>query len=257
MNVITDSWYMMVRSLSHIARSPFIIAINLVQPILWMLLFSSVFANIIHIPGFAADSYIDFLSPGIVVMSTLMAGSYAGMGMLADYKQGVLNRFLVTPVHRASIIIGSLLQNVVTMVIQALIMIVLALIIGARFEGGISGILILILCSVLLGIAFGALSMALAITIRKEEGLTSAVAFSTMPLLFLSGLFMPMQLVPGWMQTLASFNPVNWAIEAGREALTATGSWEVVLLYMGYLIIFAVITICLAALAFRRYQRSV
>lgn len=257
MNVITDSWYMMVRSLSQIARSPFIITINLVQPILWMLLFSSVFANIVHIPGFAADSYIDFLSPGIVVMSTLMAGSYAGMGILADYKQGVLNRFLVTPVHRASIIIGSLLQNVVTLVVQALIMIGLALAMGARFEGGISGIIILILCSILLGIAFGALSMALAITVRKEEGLTSAVAFSTMPLLFMSGLFMPLQLVPGWVQTLASFNPVNWAIEAGREALAATSDWGSVLLYIGCLLIFAIITIWLAIRAFHRYQRSV
>ncbi|UUI03559.1 ABC transporter permease [Oceanobacillus jeddahense] len=256
MNVIMDSWYMMRRNLSHIVRSPFIIAINLVQPILWMLLFSTVFANIVHMPGFAASSYIDFLSPGIVVMSTLMAGSYAGMGIIADYKQGVLNRFLVTPVHRSFIIIGSLVQNVVTLVIQSFMMIGIALIMGARFEGGISGIALLILCSVLLGIAFGALSIALAITIRKEEGLTSAVAFSTMPLLFMSGLFMPLQFVPGWMQIVASLNPVNWAIEAGRGALTANNDGNI-LFYIAYLLIFAIIAIYLAVYAFKRYQRSV
>src|SRR5690625_933160 len=256
MNIMRDSSYMTIRNLRRIARSPFIIAINLVQPMIWMFLFSTVFTNIVKIPGFGTDSYINFLSPGIVVMSAMTAGSYAGMGIISDYKQGVLNRFLVTPVHRSSIVIGSLLQNVVTMVIQAFIMIGLALLIGARFEGGISGIAILILCSVLLGLSFGALSIAFAITIRKEEGLTSIVSFSTMPLLFMSGLFMPLQLVPRWMETLASFNPVNWAIEAGRGALTVSNDWSV-WLNVGYLIIFAVIAVCLAVYAFQRYQRSV
>jgi ABC-2 type transport system permease protein len=190
------------------------------------------------------------------VMSTLMSGSYAGMAMIVDYKQGVLNRFLVSPVQRSSIIFGPLLQNAVTMVIQALIMILLALAIGARFTGGISGVLVLIVCSVLLGVAFGALSMALALIVRKEEGLTSAVAFFTMPLMFLSGLFMPLDLVPGWIQTLAKFNPVNWAIEAGREALAANADWGSVLIHTGYLTLFLVLSSWLATQAFRHYQRS-
>lgn len=256
MNIMMDSWYMTIRKLRQVAHSPFIIAINLIQPILWMLLFSSVFTSIVEIPEFRENSYIDFLSPGIVVMSTMTAGSYAGMGVISDYRQGVLNRFLVTPVYRSSIIIGHLLQNIVTLVIQALIMIGLAFVIGARFEGGTSGIAILILSSVLLGLSFGALSIAFAITVRKEEGLTSIVAFSTMPLLFISGLFMPLQLVPGWMQTLSSFNPVNWAIEAGRGALIGSTD-ESVWSYIICLVIFAVIAIWLAIYAFQRYQRSV
>lgn len=256
MNIMIDSSYMMMRNLRQIARSPFIIAINLIQPILYMLLFSSIFTNVVQIPGFEADAYIDFLSPGIVVMSTLTAGSYAGMGILSDYRQGVLQRFLVTPIHRSSIIIGFLSQHVVTLMIQASIMIGLAFVMGARFEGGISGIAILLLCSVLLGVSFGTLSIACAITIRQEEGLTSIVAFSTMPLLFMSGLFMPLQLVPNWIQTLAGFNPVNWAIEASRGALTLSSDGSM-WLPIGYLIIFTIVALGIATYAFHRYQRSV
>lgn len=257
MSLFMDSWYMMVRYLRGISRSPFAIGMTLIQPILWMLLFSSLFSSIIHIPGFSADAYIDFLSPGIVVMSTLMAGSYAGMGMIGDYRQGVLNRFLVSPVHRPALIFGPLLQNVVTMSLQASIMIVLALLIGARFEGGILGILMLIMCSVLLGVSLGALSMALGLLIRKEEALTSAVGFTAMPLMFLSGLFLPIELAPGWMQTMASFNPVHWATEAGREALGSEISWGFVMARIGYLFILLIFSSWLATRAFRRYQRSV
>src|SRR5699024_745231 len=171
MNIMMDSSYMTIRNLRRVARSPFIIAINLVQPILWMFLFSTVFTNIVKIPGFGTDSYINFLSPGIVVMSAMTAGSYAGMGIISDYKQGVLNRFLVTPVHRSSIVIGSLLQNVVTIVIQAFIMIGLALLIGARFEGGISGIAILILYSVSLGLSFRALSIVFDFAFRRGKSI--------------------------------------------------------------------------------------
>ena len=254
MDAILHSWFLMIRNLSYMVRSPFIIGMNIIQPVLWMLLFSAVFQNIVEIPGFTASSYIDFLSPGIVVMSTLMAGSYAGLGLLVDYNQGVLNRFLVTPVHRVSIIIGSLLQHAVTLTVQGFIMIGLAMLLGAEFNGG--GIIVLIFCAVILGIAFGALSMALAITIRQEEALTSAVAFSTMPLLFLSELFMPLDLVPNWMAALAGFNPVNWAIAAGREALMTSGGWSDVWLSICYLLSFAFISIGLAILVFHRYQKN-
>src|SRR5699024_12007276 len=88
MNIMMDSSYMTIPNLRRVARSPFIIAINLVQPILWMFLFSTVFTNIVKIPGFGTDSYINFLSPGIVVMSAMTAGSYAGMG---DRKSTRLN----------------------------------------------------------------------------------------------------------------------------------------------------------------------
>lgn len=256
MNFLSHSWFMTIRHLRNTSRMPFVIFMNLIQPILWLVLFSSLFESIVNIPGFSGSSYITFLAPGIIVMNTFSAGSYAGMSMIADDTRGVLSRFLVSPANRSALIIGPLAQNAVTMVIQALIMILLSLALGARFAGGIPGILILIICGVLVGVGFGALSLALALLIRKEQGLMSAVGFAMMPLMFLSGLFMPLDLVPGWIQTVAHFNPVNWAGIAGREALGSHVDWTLILTHSGYLLAFVVISIWLATRAFRKYQHA-
>ena len=256
MSILSHSWFITVRQLRNISRMPFVIFMNLIQPILWLVLFSSVFSNIVNIPGFSSSSYITFLAPGIVVMSTFSAGSYAGMSIISDDTRGVLSRFLVTPIHRSALILGPLAQNTITMIIQGLIMILLSLALGAKFAGGISGILILIICSVLVGVGFGALSMALALLIRKEEGLMSAVGFAMMPLMFLSGLFMPLDLVPRWIQVTANFNPINWASIAGREALGANIDWALILSHSGYLLTFVLVSIWLATKAFRKYQHA-
>ncbi|WP_416150668.1 ABC transporter permease [Salipaludibacillus sp. HK11] len=257
MKLLADSWYMTERNLRGVSRSPFLIGINLFQPILWLLLFSSLFSSIVDIPGFTSSSYLEFFSPGIVVMSTLLSGGFVGMSIIVDLNQGVLNRFLVSPVRRSSLIIGPLMQNTVTMGIQGLIIIVLALLMGARFPGGITGIFILLIVSVLLGMGFGALSIALSLVIQKEEGLISTANLMTMPLIFVSSLFMPIDLVPNWIKNIALFNPVNWAIEAGREALGASANWNLIITNVIYLNVFLLLAMLLALQVFKRYQKMI
>ena len=96
---LTHSWFMTTRHLRNLARQPWWIAITLVQPIIWLLLFGAVFKATADIPGFAADSYVDFLTPGIVVMTAAFAGGWAGMGVIEDLNRGVIDRFLVSPVE--------------------------------------------------------------------------------------------------------------------------------------------------------------
>ena len=91
---LTHSWFMTTRHLRNLARQPWWIAITLVQPIIWLLLFGAVFKATADIPGFAADSYVDFLTPGIVVMTAAFAGGWAGMGVIEDLNRGVIVRFL-------------------------------------------------------------------------------------------------------------------------------------------------------------------
>jgi ABC-2 type transport system permease protein len=257
MNILSHSWFITLRHLQNVSRMPFVIFMNLIQPIVWLLLFSSLFSNIINIPGFSTDSYLTFLAPGIVVMSTLIAGSYAGMGMIGDHTRGVLSRFLVSPAKRSALILGPLAQNAVTMVIQALIMILLSMILGAEFSGGIIGISILIACGVMVGLGFGALSIAVALLLKNEQGLMAISGFATMPLMFISGLFIPLDLVPDWIHNLAQFNPVNWAGQSGQEAITANVDWGLVLTHLGFLMVFVIVSILLATLAFGRYQKSI
>jgi ABC-2 type transport system permease protein len=246
---------MTIRHLRELWRQPWYVAITLVQPIVWLLLFGALFERVVEIPGFGGH-YSDFLTPGIVVMTALFTAGWLGMGVIEDLNRGVLDRFLVSPVSRASIIGGRLGQLALTIVIQSVIVIALGLAVGARFPGGIAGVAVLITASVLLAWAVGALSIGLALVARQEETLIGAVQFVVLPATFLSAGLMKQELAPGWVQSIARFNPVNWAVDGGREALGASPDWIVVLSRLGLLASLAVVCGWVATRAFRAYQAS-
>ena len=254
---LTHTWFMTARHLRNLARQPWWIAITLVQPVIWLLLFGAVFKATADIPGFAADSYVDFLTPGIVVMTAAFAGGWAGMGVIEDLNRGVVDRFLVSPVRRGALICGRLVQLAIVSLIQSLIVIVLGLAVGARFPGGVTGLAVLVTCSALLGASLGALSNGMALLARKEETVIAASNFVLLPLTFLSSAFMQRDLIPGWVQQVARYNPVEWTVQAGREALTATPDWGLVLSRIGLLSDLAAACTWLATRAFRAYQRSI
>jgi ABC-2 type transport system permease protein len=256
-NALADSWFMTVRHLRNLFRQPAWIAISLIQPVVWLLLYGALFRKIVEIPGFGADSYIDFLTPGIVVMTCLFSAGWSGMGLIDDLDRGVVDRFLVSPASRGSLIAGRLIQGAMVGVIQALIIIVLGLLVGATYPGGIAGLTALTVCAVLLGTAIGALSNGVALLSRREETMIAVSNFVLLPLTFLSSVFMAQALMPQWMQDVAQYNPVNWAVQAGRAALAANGDWSIVFSRMGYLAIFTVVCTWLATRAFRVYQRSI
>ena len=256
-NAFADSWFMTVRHLRNLFRQPAWIAISLIQPVVWLLLYGALFRKIVEIPGFGSNSYIDFLTPGIVVMTCLFSAGWSGMGLIDDLDRGVVDRFLVSPASRGSLIAGRLIQGAMVGVIQAVIIIVLGLIVGATYPGGMAGLAALTVCAVLLGTAIGALSNAIALLSRREETMIAVSNFVLLPLTFLSSVFMAQALMPGWMQSVAQYNPVNWAVQAGRQALATNGDWSIVFSRMGYLVIFTVISTWLATRAFRVYQRSI
>ena len=256
-NALADSWFMTVRHLRNLFRQPAWIAISLIQPVVWLLLYGALFRKIVEIPGFGADSYIDFLTPGIVVMTCLFSAGWSGMGLIDDLDRGVVDRFLVSPASRGSLIAGRLIQGAMVGVVQAVIIIVLGLIVGASYPGGIAGLTALTVCAVLLGTAIGALSNGVALLSRREETMIAVSNFVLLPMTFLSSVFMAQALMPQWMQDVAQYNPVNWAVQAGRAALAANGDWGIVFSRMGYLAVFTVVCTWLATRAFRVYQRSI
>ena len=190
-------------------------------------------------------------------MTCLFSAGWSGMGLIDDINRGVVDRFLVSPASRGSLISGRLLQGAVVGVIQSAIIIVLGLIIGASYPGGLVGMIALTVCAVLLGTSIGALSNAVALLSRKEETMIAVSNFILLPLVFLSSVFMAQALMPGWMQSVAKYNPVNWAVQAGREGLTASPDWGVVLTRMGWLALFTIVCTWLATRAFRVYQKSI
>jgi ABC-2 type transport system permease protein len=257
LDLTRHSWYMALRWIRALLRQPWFVAITLVQPVIWLLLFGALFKKVVDIPGFGGGSYIDYLAPGIVVMTALFSSGWNGMGMINDLEQGVVDRFLVSPARRLPLILGPLVQGAISIAIQSLIVVGLALIVGASFPGGVLGVIVLILCAVLLGTAMGAFSNGIALLARKEETLIGAVNFIILPLTFLSSAFMKQTLAPQWIQDVAKFNPVNWAVQAGREALAASPDWGYVLARAGLLAAVAALLLWFAVRAFRTYQASV
>jgi ABC-2 type transport system permease protein len=254
---VTHSLYMTVRHMRSLARQPLYIMFTLVQPVIWLVLFGQLFKNIVRLPGFGAPAYVDFLTPGVVIMTVLFGSGWSGMGIIRDLDQGVMDRFLVSPVSRVALIAGRLIQLSVVALIQSVLIVVLGLLMGARFRGGILGVVALIVCAVLLAVPIGALSCAMALLARKEETVIGAANFILLPLTFLSSVFMASNLMPAWIQTASRFNPVEWAVEAARSALSAHPDWGAVAPRCGMLVGLTVLTIWLATRAFRAYQRSV
>lgn len=254
---LTDTWFIAGRHLMELLRQPWFVAITIVQPMIWLVLFGGLFKKVVEIPGFSSGSYLDFLAPGVVVMTALFSGSWAGMGVITDLKGGVLDRFLTSPVNRSALLSGRVAVQALTMTVQSLIIIVVSWLLGAHFPGGAGGLVLLVVSAVLLGCAVTQLSLALALLTRQEESLIGASQMIVVPASFLSSTFMATALAPGWIRAIAHWNPVDWGVVAGREALAASPDWALVWTRLGWLSVFTVICGVLATRAFRAYQRSV
>jgi ABC-2 type transport system permease protein len=257
MTVIAQTSYVTGRHLRFFFRQPWLIGMTLIQPVIWLLLFGALFKSVAEIPGFSRGAtYLDYLMPGVLVMTALFGCGWSGMAIIQDLDRSIMNRLLATPIHRSAIVVGLNAYQVVSFVIEALIIGGLALLLGARFEGGLLGFAVLTLCAVLVGAIAASLSDAMALTIRQGESVIGINTLMTLPLTFLSAAFMPLNLAPDWIGTVASFNPVNWAVEAGRDALTANPDWPFVLARLALLLALTVLTTALATRTFGTYQRS-
>jgi ABC-2 type transport system permease protein len=254
---LSDTWALTVRDLKRLWRQPWFIAIVLIQPVIWLFLFGALFERVVDIPGFHGGDYKQYLVPGVLVMTAFFSSGWNGMSTIDELEGGVTDRLLVTPVRRWPIIAGRVGQNAVQVLVQSLVIVFLALLTGVSFDGGAIGVAALILAAILLGTGFSALSNALALVARKEESLIGAVTFLQLPLTFLSTAFMQPSLMPQWMGTVADYNPVNWAITAGREAVQSNPDWGTVAGYCGLLVAFALLCMTLATRAFRAYQAQV
>ena len=252
-----EAGYLGARGVRALLRQPWYVAVTLVQPVIWLLLFSQLFRQVTRLPGFPGNSYIAFLTPGVVVMTCLFSSGWAGMGLIVDMDRGVMNRFLVSPVRRGALITGALLYQALSIVVQSLIILGLGAACGARFPGGAVVLVVFLVGVLLLGAAFASYSNALALLIRREESVIGAVNFLVLPLSFLSATLLPVNLLPDWMRQVARFNPVNWAVLVGRETLSPDVDWGLVASRTGCLAALAIAAGWLSTRAFRAYQRSV
>ena len=257
--LLQHSVYLTARSLRTLWRQPTFAAMTLIAPIIWLLLFGQLFRSVVHIPGFstASGSYLEFITPGVIVMTALFSSGWAGTVYIDDMNRGVMDRLLASPVRRGAMMIGTLAYQAVTTVVQTLIVFAVAYISGARFHGGFVGIVITIVAATLISVIMASFSNALALLLRQQEALIGISQFIVLPLQFLSSAIMDTRLSPQWVRHVARYNPVDWAVVASRQALSAGTDWGAVWPRLGFLAALAATMAWLATRAFRSYQASI
>jgi ABC-2 type transport system permease protein len=254
---LRHTWQVAVRYIRMLLRQPAWVGISLVQPVIWLLLFGALFKRTADIPGFTSGSYIEFLAPGVVVMLAVSSAGWVGMGFIDDINRGTMDRLLVSPIWRGALNLGSVTQSVLSIAVQSVIVIGLSMAVGARFDNGVAGLVVLVAVAGLLGAVFASLSNGVAVLTRQRETLIGIVTMVTLPLTFLSSALMQRSLLPGWIQWIAKFNPVNWAAQAGRSAATSNADWGLIGSRVGLLVLLLLASTAFATRAFSSYQRSI
>ena len=256
--LVTHSVHLAARSVRALLRQPAFALITVVQPAIWLLLFGQLFRSVVEIPGFGrgTGSYLEFLTPGVVMMTALFSSGWAGTVYIDDMERGVMDRLLASPVSRGAMTVGTLAYQALTTVIQTALVFGIALLAGARFPGGVAGVAVTALAAVLVSVVVAAFSNAIALLVRSQEALIGISQFIVLPLQFVSSALMDTRVAPGWVQDVARYNPVDWAVVAAREALQAGTDWGAVLPRLGLLAGLAVLMAALATRAFAAYQRS-
>jgi ABC-2 type transport system permease protein len=256
--MLSHSWYFTGRKLHAMVRNPWVLSFSVVQPAIWLFLFGELFKKVVDLPGFGANgSYLSYLIPGIVAMNAMSANMWAGMSMIEEIERGTLNRFLVTPASRVGLLNGTVAEQAVSTTYQSLIIVLLGLAGGARYPGGAGGVAVMIVASILVGVVFGALSNVVGMMLRSREAIIGVYTFFMLPLMFMSSAFMQTHLMPGWMQAIASRNPLNWVVQVGRSVLAVNPDWGAVAARCGGLLALAVACVALSVVTFRAYAKNV
>ena len=212
---VSDTFVLFNKYLLMTWRMPIWTFFGLVQPLLWLIIFGQLFKSLAQLPGFPERNYVQFLAPGIIVMTVLYGSSWSGVNLLRDLTFGIMEKLLVAPVSRSSIVMSRLLHTGFTVVVQVFLLVVMAAFLGAGLPRG-GGILWVWVAVLLLAIGFSAVSNALAMILKREEPLVVMGNMLTLPLLFFSPALVPIDFMPRWMQIVSRFNPATYGVEAVR-----------------------------------------
>lgn len=256
MTTLRHTWFMTVRQARNLIREPIWIVLLLVQPMVWLVLYGQLFRNVTRLGGFGTTSYITFLAPAIVVMNAFFGATWSGMSMITDLDHKVVERFLATPASRLAIVLSQIVRSAITAAIQALVILLVSSALGVRVHTGVLGWLVIVLAAILVNSAFAGISQAIALLTRREATMIAVANFIGLPLLFLSTTMIARSQMPGWMQTAARLNPVDWGVRAAREVVLPGTDWVSVAAHLGLLLALSALTAAWATSTFRAYRRS-
>ena len=223
-----------------------------VQPVLWLMLFGEVMARV---RGVAPSNipYLDFLAAGILAQSALFVAIFYGISAIWERDLGVLQRYLVSPAPRSALVLGKALSAGVRALSQALIVYVLALIIGVGINLNPLSILGVAAVIILSSALFSTLSLIIACIVKTRERFMGIGQVLTMPIFFASNAIYPVSLMPAWLRVVSHANPLTYEVDALRALMLTDGVSEYgLLLDFGVLLSLTVVLIAIAAKMYGR-----
>ncbi|MDA8040068.1 MAG: ABC transporter permease [Actinomycetota bacterium] len=215
------------RNIVKSVRTPMLLAVSLVQPVVWLALFSQTFGALGATPELTRlgyHSYLSFFTPAMVVLSVLFSALQSGMATVTDISTGMMDKLATSPIPRWVVLAARVFADGVVMVLQNLIVIGVAAAMGVTVRAGAIGVVVLVAFAVAFGVVWACLSNLVALASRNAEVTMVVGFFLTLPVLFLSSAFFPLGLQPGWLQALARANPAAYVITAG-QGLMNLGSY--------------------------------
>jgi ABC-2 type transport system permease protein len=225
-----------VRKLRH---DPVEVFVRLIQPILWLVIFGSVF-NKYRMIDTGNLSYISYLTPGVMAQSLLFTAIFYGIAITWDKDSGILAKLMVTPTSRGSIIIGKALSAGVRGLMQSVVIVFIAFLMGVTFAFGIINIFGIIIIIILASTCFACLSIVFASFLRKRERFMGVIQLITMPLFFASNALYPIELMPKALQYVTLFNPLYYVVDSLR-ALLITNNLGNVPMHIGVLLLITIL----------------
>ncbi len=214
MKTMRDTWLVFMRYLAIFLHNPVWVVIGVIQPTLYLILFAPLLESISAGPGFPSGGAYNVFVPGLLIQLGLFGASGVGFSLIAELRLGVVERMRVTPVSRVSLMLGRALRDILTLVVQSAILILLAVPFGLTLHP-IGALLGLVLVG-LIGLTTACIAYALALWLKSEDAYAPLVFTSTLPLLLLSGVLLPLTLAPAWLRTLSAINPLAYAVDASR-----------------------------------------
>ena len=240
MRLLTDTWLVFRRAMRLSLRNPVWVILGLMQPILYLTLFGPLLEPVASAPGFPPGSAWQVFVPGLLVQLGVFGAAFAGFGLIAEWRAGVVERMRVTPASRGPLLLGRVLRDVVVVLVQGALLSVVA-VVFFDLDAPIEGLLIGVAVVGLLGGAFSALSYGAALKLKSEDSFAPVVNGLILPILLLSGILLPMTLAPGWLQTVADVNPLTHIVDGVRAVYRgeagSSDAWLGTVLTIGLLVV--------------------
>ena len=233
------------RSVVRTLRQPAMVVPSLVFPLLLLSINSSGLETATHLPGFPTDSYFQFALAIPFVQGALFSANSAGTNIASDIESGFLSRLSLTPLRRLSLMLGQLTGILALGLIQALTFVIVGLIFGEGIEAGVGGVVVILLLSLTISLAFGCIGAFVALRSGSGEAVQGVFPLF-FAALFLSSMALPRDLIEiEWFRTVADWNPVSYMLE-GIRSLVIDG-WDAEALALGFGCAAGVAVIALAA----------